>query len=106
MKATLTGSSFLINARSTEQQLIVESDYTEWSWDIVPLKAGRQILNLHISVSLVLPGIKEQRDHPVLEKSILVRSNFKYTINEFGTKNWQWIAATLLVPSRPTSRKA
>lgn len=98
MKVTLTGSAFLINARSSEEQLIGNSDYTEWSWDLVPLKAGPQTLNLKITVSIVLPGIKEQRDHPVMEKNILVKSNIRYSVNEFGAKNWQWIAGTLLIP--------
>lgn len=98
MSARLTSDAFLINSLSSERQIIPDDEFSEWSWDVVPIKAGTQKLLLHVFICIVLSSTNESRDLPVYERNILVRSNFRYTINEFGTKNWQWIAGTILIP--------
>jgi hypothetical protein len=98
MKVTLTGGdSFDINALSSEEQVIKSVGFTEWSWDVTPLKSGRQELHLTVTVRILIPGQDEQKiDWLVMDKRISVEVNPPYTFKRFIESHWQWIVATII----------
>lgn len=98
MKARLTGSAFQIQSLNEEEQVLTKRDYTEWAWNVIPDKSGKQVLYLHVTVRIRLPYGEEKKDCPVMEREILVRVNPVYSIIKFLTKYWMWIITALIIP--------
>lgn len=99
MSAELIDSegSFIINSLSTEKQ-IIEGDYTEWTWDILPNKKGNLNLRMVIKINIYNDKGEFVKDIPVFERDIYTSSNLYYSIKNFLTLYWQWILSTLILP--------
>lgn len=96
MKVRLMGDNFDIRTLSDEEQLVAGEGFTEWAWDVVPLKYGIQLLLLTVTVRIKIPNYCEERkDYPVFERKIRVKVNLIYSTKEFVRKNWQFIAGTI-----------
>jgi hypothetical protein len=98
MTVRMSGDGFTINPLNGEGQVITNSEYTGWSWDVTPQKSGNQTLHLHVTVRLRLPFGEERKDHPVMEREIKVKIRPFYSVSVFIAKYWQWIIGTLLIP--------
>ena len=99
MKVKLTGDNFDINPLSSEKQVVRQEGFTEWSWDVTPLKSGRQALHLVVTVRLLIPGQDEQEiDWPVMDKWISVEVNHTYRIMQFIVSHWKWIVVSIILP--------
>ena len=97
MKVRLTGDNFDIKPLSSEEQVVRPVRFTEWSWDVTPLKSGIQELHLTVTVRVLIPGQDEQKiDWDVMDKRISVKVNPSYTIKRFIESYWQWIAGTII----------
>jgi hypothetical protein len=97
MMVKLTGDSFDINALSSEEQVVKPVGFTEWSWDVTPLKSGTQELHLTVTVRILIPGQDEQKiDWLVMDKQISVEVNPPHTFKRFIESNWQWIVGTII----------
>jgi hypothetical protein len=97
MMVKLTGDSFDINALSSEEQVVKPVGFTEWSWDVTPLKSGRQELHLTVIVRILIPGQDEQKiDWLVKDKQINIEVNPSYTFKRFIECHWQWIVGTII----------
>ena len=97
MKVRLMGDRFDIKPLSHEEQVVARSEFTQWEWDVVPLKAGRQVLSLSVTVKIPVPGYGEkQRDYPVLERDIDVSVNRMDSIMNFLGDNWKWLITTII----------
>ena len=97
MMAKLTGDNFYINPLSSEEQVVRPVGFTEWSWDVTPLKSGIQELHLTVTVRILIPDQDEQKiDWDVLDKRISVEVNSLYTIKRFIGSYWQWIVGTII----------
>ena len=99
MKVRLMGDNFDIKPLSNEEQIVAGEGFTQWEWDVVPLKSGIQYLILGVTVRLKLPnGAEEKKDYPVFDRRIEVKVNLPYTINKFIKSYWQWIITAVLLP--------
>lgn len=99
MKARLAGDGFEIQALSEEEQFVADDTYTEWVWLVKPIKTGEQQLNLTVTVKVFSEGLGERaRDIPVISKTVEVEIDPMHTITTFIHGNWQWLAASLLLP--------
>ena len=98
MKVLLTGENFQIESLNEEEQIVIKDNYTEWSWDVLPLKHGEQFLHLRVTVRMKTPSYEEYIDHPVLDKKILVNVNLSYSIQKFILIYWKWIITVILLP--------
>ncbi len=97
MKAHLTGDNFDVKALSHEEQIVAGAGFTQWDWDVMPLKSGIQSLLLTITVRIKIPNYGEERkDYPVFEKQIKVKVNPIYSIINFIKSYWQWIVSTII----------
>ena len=97
MKVRLTGDNFNIKVLSHEEQLVSGEGFTQWDFDVVPLKSGIQSLLLTVTVRIKIPNYGEERkDYPVFERKITVEVNPIYSITNFIEKNWQWIITTVI----------
>jgi hypothetical protein len=101
MSASLTskGDYFEITSKSTETQNIEQFGYTEWEWDVKPLKSGNNPLKLIVKVRIVSEdGEKSFKDIVVFEKDIATKANISYSIKILIAKYWQWSLSTLIIP--------
>lgn len=98
MKIRLSGSDFNIIPLNEEEQFIGSQGVTEWAWDVIPQKSGNKVLHLHVTLRIRLPFGEERKDHPVLDKSVLVKVNPIYITKLFVITNWKWIATGIILP--------
>jgi hypothetical protein len=74
MTVKLTGYDFDIIPLSDEEQAVFASRYTQWEFDVTPLKAGKKILQLLVSASIDMDEFGEKKkSFPVKEKEIHVK---------------------------------
>ena len=68
-----TGGYFTIALlNSDEKQVITDNEFTQWLFDVLPLKAGSATLNLTAYVVLDTADGPEQHDYPVFTRQIEV----------------------------------
>jgi len=97
MKVRLLGDNFDIDSLSHGEQFVAEDKFTEWNWDVTPLKSGRQELSLVATVRIKLAEWgEEKRDYPVFSQQIKVKINPIYSVKTFTLNNWQWVISTIL----------
>jgi hypothetical protein len=87
-----TGNSFKVTPVNVQKQL-VDSTYTEWRFNVTPLKSGTNKLNLVISIFK-----DDDVKQIVYSDDIYVRSNPKAEIKSFWYDNWKWFLEKLLIP--------
>lgn len=96
MEVRLTGKSFDIEPLSPNK-LAVLGDFTQWEWDITPIKSGLQRMYLSVDAVIEILKISDRRLHiPVLEKEITVDVNHVYSIKRVIKIHWQLIISTLI----------
>lgn len=98
MKVGLSGDDFNIKSLSEKEQFVNTSDYTQWEWNLTPLKSGEKIIYLSLSVSVFLDKFGEKKKSlPVIEKKIWVKVNiFKYIFHFIKIR---WYAVITLIIS-------
>jgi hypothetical protein len=97
MAVRLTGAKFDIESLSHEEQLVADDRFTQWEWDVTPLKRGVHSLFLGVTVRIKIPDYgEEKKDFPVLEKKIKVTVNPIYSTHEFMGDHWEWIIGALM----------
>lgn len=84
--------AFKINLLSTPTQNIDNESYTEWEWNVTPLKSGNTTLKLIIKIKEI------NKDIIVFNRNISVKSNVPVVVKGFFEKYWQWIMSTFIIP--------
>jgi len=87
-----TGNSFKVTPVNFQKQL-VDSTYTEWKFNVTPLKSGTNKLDLVISIFK-----DDDVKQIVYSDEIYVRSNPKAEIKSFWYDNWKWVFEKMLIP--------
>ena len=101
MSAALTTDNeenFKISSKSTETQNIENFGYTEWEWNVMPLKSGEHDLKLIIKVRITSEEGSFFKDIVVFEKKVPIKSNPSYSFFKIAEKYWQWSLSTLIIP--------
>lgn len=100
MSASLLASKddYLIESLSTETQNLETLGYTEWAWNVKPVKGGNNVLKLIVKVRVEQGDEKFFKDIVVFEKNISIKTNLGYSIETFFAKYWQWFMTTFLIP--------
>lgn len=87
-----TGNSFKINEINSQKQL-VDSTYTEWKYNVMPLKSGQNKLDLVISIFK-----DDDVKQVVYSDEIYVKTNAPAQIKTFWYDNWKWSMEKILIP--------
>ena len=100
MSASLLSSKndFEITSLSTEIQNIDQDGYTEWEWNVIPLKGGENNLKLNVKIRIKEDGNDYYKDITVFQRKIKVKSNLSYSIKDFIFKNWEWFLGVIFIP--------
>lgn len=92
-------NNFDIKERSHEKQIVAGEGFTQWDWDVTPLKSGIKSLLLTVTVRIRIPNYgEEEKDYLVFERKINVKVNPSYTIKKFIESYWQWLTTAILIP--------
>ncbi len=105
MKARLMGDNFDIEEISDPIQPVTCEDFTQWEWDVMPLKRGNQTIKLSVSVVIMIPDAPNDitRCYPVYERLINVKVNPFIALKFWISSYWQWII-TIIIGSEITRR--
>ena len=100
MSASLVSSKkdFEITPLSTDIQNIEENGYTEWEWNVSPLKGGENKLKLNVKIRIKEDGNDYYKDITVFERKIKVKSNLGSGIKDFVFNNWEWFMGAIFIP--------
>lgn len=98
MKVRLSGVDFEINTLNEEEQIIANTGFTEWAWDVTPQNSGNKVLHLHVTLRIRLPFGEERKDHPVLDRKIVVQVNPIYSVKIFVATYWKWLITVFILP--------
>jgi hypothetical protein len=86
--------SFDILSDNNAVQIIDDGEtYTEWSWNVTPIRAGSS--SLKIVVSVIRNGNKKD---VVYEDSVQVERSLPNQLGYFWGKYWQWLIGTFILP--------
>lgn len=100
MSAELTSSdkAFEITTSSTKEQNIEQLGYTEWAWDIKPVKSGEHPIKLVIKVRIVNEQGGFYKDIVVFDRNIKAKANLSYSLSVWFGSYWQWLCTTFIIP--------
>lgn len=98
MEARLTGPHFQIHAVTPENQGIASTGETKWTWDVKPLKTGRQMLHLTLTAKFAVNGQPNSRVIRTFDKNIEVNVTLVQKGTEFLEKFGQWLWAGIIIP--------
>lgn len=98
IQAYLFGNDFFVDPLNRKSQFLDDSNFTEWAWDVTPVKSGELELKLRISLRMRLPYGEEHKDYPIIENTIKVKPNSIYSAKIFLQENWKWVITALILP--------
>ncbi|CAN5449912.1 hypothetical protein BH10BAC6_BH10BAC6_17890 [soil metagenome] len=98
VSATLSGDGFQITELTPSEQGIIESDDTEWRWQVTPTEPGEHFLNVSLSTKLKIDGKDITRSIKTYEHQIRVNVTVTQIVSGFVSKNWQWLWAVVVAP--------
>jgi hypothetical protein len=91
-ESTEDDPSFIISKINNDQQ-IIDGNYTEWIFNVKPIKHGDKKLNLIISI------IKDDNKKQIVyTDTIYVRDSITLQIKLFWFKYWQYLISTFIIP--------
>jgi hypothetical protein len=98
MGVVLNGTKdfFFIDMKNREQKLITEGEYTEWLFEVTPLKQGNPSLFLTAYNVISTPSGDRSYEHPALIKEIKVSTTIGYTVGSFLKDNWKEITGIVI----------
>jgi hypothetical protein len=100
MALRLTGTNFEMISTPPEVQPISNTESNQWTWTVKPLRSGTQKLNLSVSVVIddTKNGTQIHKEISVLARDITVEVDPAYNLSKFIGDNWQWLAASIIIP--------
>lgn len=90
--------AFEISTMNTDNQIIEDEGYTEWSWVVVPLKSGNNYLKMIIKIKVISEKETHYKDIVVFDKNIQVKSNLSLGVKSWISQYWQWLMTTIIIP--------
>lgn len=91
-------NAFDVDTLSTNIQNIDDYGYTEWAWNVKPLKAGENYLRLIVRVRTNTSQGYFYKDITVFDKNIKVKSNIVFSITRWISEYWQWLITSIISP--------
>jgi hypothetical protein len=98
MEARLTGRGFAIEAISDPRQLVVDSENTEWRWDVQGTQTGTHELHLTLTAFIDVDGVRGARTVQTFDRTLVIRVTWYRRLSGFVGGNWQWLWTAILIP--------
>lgn len=92
-------NEFQIKQYGDEEQVIIGKPFSQWEWDILPIKSGTDTLHLKCTAVIYIPdvGVKTL-EFAVIDKDIEVDLDLWFATKKFVVDNWQWLSSALFIP--------
>lgn len=84
---------FEISKVNDDEQYIDDDEYTEWVFNVRPVKFGNKRLN--IVISMIKNGSKKE---VVYTDTVFIKMSVKNQVLTFWQKYWQWSFTTIIIP--------
>lgn len=91
-----TESFFHIELKNREQKIVTEDKYTEWIFDVTPIKPGNPSLYLTAYNVIVTPDGERGYESPALSREIKVTTTMAFATTNFVKGNWKEITGLLI----------
>lgn len=99
MKVRLSGESFTITPLTSEEQVVIPGDFSEWIWEVTPQRAGEHRLYVTVTARVKLAGYgEEQKDLEVIERTVQVQVDPGSALLDFVERNGEWLVPAVLLP--------
>lgn len=99
MVMRLQGEHFSIVNFDEEEQGVLSSGYTQWEYDVKPLKTGRHKLLVKVGIVYHVPNLGPTRKYfPVHEVEIDIEVSPVKRLASFATDRWEFLVSTILIP--------
>lgn len=98
VKATLIAPDFDVAKITEEEQILSDSESTEWLWSLSPKSSGAHDVNLTVTAVITSDGKETKHQIKTFEKTITVNITAEQIIINWLEKYWQWIVSTLIIP--------
>ncbi len=102
MVAHLSGTGFKIEALiEEEEEQLISSEQTQWKWEVTPTKSGSQNLHLTLFAIINVSGQEGKYRIKTFSETIEVEVSVGQHVSTFVSGNWEWLWASILVPTAP-----
>lgn len=98
MEAHLSGAGFQISPINPETQAISQSEITEWKWEVVPTRGGRNILYLTLTAVIEVGDKERPRRIRTFDKTIEVEVSGWQSAFIVFRENWEWMWTLIVLP--------
>jgi hypothetical protein len=76
--------------------LVADGDYTEWIFEVLPLKGGIASLYLTPYIVIDTPAGPRNYEHPPFVRSVTIRGNSFLAAGEFLSKYWDKLIGAIV----------
>lgn len=98
VKATIVAPDFEVSKVTEEEQILSDTQSTEWLWNLVPKTSGEHDVSLTVT-AIITTNNKESKHHlKTFEKTVTIKITPTQVFIAWVTKYWQWIMSTLIIP--------
>ncbi len=98
IKVNLAARSVDIKPMSKAQKVLREDGPVEWSWRVIPRRAGLKTVHLWVTVTVLVNGKDEIVDNLVIDRELRIDPDFFYTVRRFFGRYWKWAVGGAAVP--------
>jgi len=99
MTVILTGDDFKIKPfQKDDEQIIEEEDFTQWKWEVTPLKGGKRQLFVNVTIRVKVDNQHGSKNLEALNKEIDIIINPVYSVQNFASQHWEWILGSAFIP--------
>lgn len=99
MIVRLLGENFKIVSFDEEEQGVLDGEYTQWEFEVTPLKSGDQDIQVKAGIVYPVPGLGPARKFfPVYARTVAVEVSVWNRAAAFATERWEFLISTLLIP--------
>jgi hypothetical protein len=98
MTVRLSGAAFSITPITPEEQVLTGSGFTQWQWDVIPERGGKQTLIFTVTLVFLESNRPSYLTREVDREEIEIEVNYSYQAKQFVGNNWQWLWTVVAIP--------
>lgn len=98
VKANIIAPNFDIIKITEEEQVLSDTEPTQWLWKLSPKTSGKHEVNLTVTAILMVDGRETKHHLKTFEKVVTVEITNSQRIIKWLIENWKWVISSLIVP--------
>lgn len=98
VRATLTAPDFQVTNITDEEQVLADTESTEWLWVLKPKTSGTHEINLSVTAVVKVDGRESKHHLKTFDKTIVVEITKQQVVENWFEENWKWVISTLIIP--------